>query len=640
MDRFTRIDNTAPVVDVAENEKPPVEYSTMDLSDKLIGQALPYAIIPIDVIDCLPNTKVWLNYDVEVTFRNPTVRKMLNGWRVYLHAYYNKKSDLWEGWNNFITKGRSGNMNLKIPHIKTRLRGMNEEQGIPSNTFTPFTPMSLYDYLGYAPEAYSELNTETGLKTVDINASETKKTNLANYENIEISALKAVMYQKIWRDKYSPQNLIQDNKNIFPDNEDHTILSYEANEVEIIKYEDEDNLANYCNTDIEDAVIGANNKQWRIDLLRFRQFKGDRFTTSSPFEEMLRGNAPQLEIEIDTENLTVTIPELRLSAYDEITETWSDTVTGHYTKGDNNAVLKPTAMSQGTTEFMIPEKQGIVGTNNVSKFAYEGGTTVRLNDGSIKSNVTLSQLRSLEVFTIFAERMARTNGSYNEMIYAQFGHNPKSNNREAIYIGGSFQDILQNSIFQTSESSEESMLGRQVSTGISASYNKLGEFTAEDHGYIMVLMSIVPDTVYINGIDRKDTALTMEEQYFPLFNNLSAEAILNRELFVSGDTATDNDAWGWAERFSEFKSRENKVVGFSQLRNDQDEYDSALVMARRFEQTPNLNARFVTGIPSNVDLSSFSSNDEPPFDFVIRRDVTVNYPMPYKTIPQGLGTRA
>ena len=236
--------------------------------------------------------------------------------------------------------------------------------------------------------------------------------------------------------------------------------------------------------------------------------------------------------------------------------------------------------------------------------------------------------------------MARTNGSYNEMIYAQFGHNPKSNSREAIYIGGSFQDILQNSIFQTSESTNESMLGRQVSTGVSASYNKLGEFTAEDHGYVMVLMSIVPDTVYINGIDRKDTALTMEEQYFPIFNNLSAEAILNRELYVSGDTTTDNDAWGWAERFSEYKSRENKVVGFSQLKNNQDEYDSALVMARRFEQTPNLNAKFVTGIPSNVDLSSFSSTDEPPFDFIVRRDVTVNYPMPYKTIPQGLGTRA
>ena len=638
MDRFTRIDNTAPVVDVAENEKPPVEYSTMDLSDKLIGQALPYAIIPIDVIDCLPNTKVWLNYDVEVTFRNPTVRKMLNGWRVYLHAYYNKKSDLWEGWNNFITKGRSGNMNLKIPHIKTRIRGITG--GMPSNTFTPFTPMSLYDYLGYAPEAYKELTTKTGIEPVNINASGTTKTNLANYENIEITALKAMMYQKLWRDKYSPQNLLQDNKNLFPDNEDHTILSYEADEVAIIKYEDEDNLTDITNNDIDDNIIGSNNKQWRIDLLRFRQFKGDRFTTASPFEEMLRGNAPQLEVEIDAENLTVTIPELRLSAFDSVSQTWSETTTGHYAETQGEVIVKPTGVAPGTTIYNIPEIVSNASTSNISKYGYKGGTTQALNDGSIKSNVTLSQLRSLEVFTIFAERMARTNGSYNEMIYAQFGHNPKSNSREAIYIGGSFQDILQNSIFQTSESTDESMLGRQVSTGVSASYNKLGEFTAEDHGYIMVLMSIVPDTVYINGIDRKDTALTMEEQYFPIFNNLSAEAILNKELYVSGDNATDNDAWGWAERFSEYKSRENKVVGFSQLKNDQDEYDSALVMARRFEQTPNLNAKFVTGIPSNVDLSSFSADNEPPFDFIIRRDVTVNYPMPYKTIPQGLGTRA
>ena len=258
----------------------------------------------------------------------------------------------------------------------------------------------------------------------------------------------------------------------------------------------------------------------------------------------------------------------------------------------------------------------------------------------MKAQLTLSKLRSLEVFTIFAERMARTNGDYNEMIKAQFGYNPKSNNREAIYIGGSFQDIVLNSIYQTSESTETSALGQQVAQGISSSYNKLGNFHANDYGFIMVVMSIVPDTIYTTGLSKLDTALTFEDQYFPIMNNLNAEPILNKELFVSGNKEKDNDLWGYAERFSEYKSRRNHVSGFSELPNTIDEYDSALIMARRFSETPQYNADFVTGYPENYSLDGFTSKDEPPFDVAIRQDVNVMYPMPYVTIPQGLGTRA
>lgn len=628
--RFERVDNTAPVVDVAENEKPKVEWSTFDENCKMVGQALPYAIIPIDVIETLVGSKVYLNYDVEVQFRNPTQRKLLNGFRVYLHSWYNRKSDLWEGWENFITKGRSGKINLKIPHIQQRLI----ERGVPN---TPFTPMSLYDYLGYAPENFKQLNKYCGMRPVDITEN---KTGLADYSNIEITALKPMMYQKLWADKYAPKNLLQNNKNLYPDNKEHFILSYNANVVGRIKYEEEEMPAVPYDLWNKNEYIGLNSDQGniRIDCLRFRQFTGDRFTTASPFEDMLRGEKPTLEMSINAENLTVTMPATKVDLIDMANGNYSQYyqlqkqelykrndllyTTGNTQEIDGEYLKTPDMGRDLTTQLGTPTQ------------------TVSLNNGTIQSSITLSQLRSLEVFTLFAERMARTNGDYNEMIKAHFGINPHSNDKEAIYIGGSYQDILQNSIFQTSESTTESMLGRQVSTGISAAYNKIGEFTAPDHGYIMTVMMIVPDTVYVQGVHKNDTALTVEEQYYPIFNNLSAEAILNKELFVTGNRQIDNDIFGNAERFSEWKSRRSRVCGFSQLKNNQDEYDSALVMARRFSKTPNLNAEFVTGYPDNVSLASFAAEDEPPFDFVIRKDVTINHPMPYITIPKGLGTGA
>ena len=111
-------------------------------------------------------------------------------------------------------------------------------------------------------------------------------------------------------------------------------------------------------------------------------------------------------------------------------------------------------------------------------------------------------------------------------------------------------------------------------------------------------------------------------------------------MYVSGTSADDENLYGYAERFSEYKARRNKVTGFSSLDSTDDEYDSALIMARKFSSTQNLNAHFVTGTPDNVNLNCFASTEEPPFDFAIIQDVRAKLPMPYITVPQGLGTEA
>lgn len=642
-DRFNRIDNTAPITDVAEGLNPDVKYSNFDLSRKVVGQALPYALIPIDVIPTLPNTKINLNYDVQITFRNPAVRKLLNGFRVYLHSYYNRNSDLWEGWNNFITRGRTGKMNLKIPHIATRLKSQGGDY------FSPFTPMSLYNYLGIPAEYIAKKNNikilnkncgyhpawiETGTTTQ--NASE---TGLGHYQNIEITALKAMMYQRLYRDKYAPQNLLIKNENVFPENEDHFILSYNADEVNRIKYENE--KAEYFNApegNIQNYLTLNGQVDYRLDLIRFRQFQGDRFTTASPFQDMLRGEAPTLPIEIDTSDLyikldkdTVMFDSIR-TEYGSGEQTANGRMMGIGVDQNGRIEVKSDTPTYPTTEK----------NNGYNYVTNTKDIILQVQGEAIQSKIKLNDLRSLEVFTIFSERMARCSGSYNSMIKQQYGHNPKSESREAIYIGGSYQDILMNSIYQTSETTtqSETALGSQVAQGQSASYNKIGSFQADDYGYVMTIMSIVPETIYTTGINKLDTALTMEEQYFPIMNNLSAEPILNQELYVSGTKETDETPYGYAERFSEYKSRRNKAVGLSELSNTDDAYDSALVMARRFNQTQNLNATWVTGIPNNVSLDAFTSEEEAPFDFAIRQDINVTYPMPYVTIPQGLGTRA
>lgn len=216
---------------------------------------------------------------------------------------------------------------------------------------------------------------------------------------------------------------------------------------------------------------------------------------------------------------------------------------------------------------------------------------------------------------------------------------PHVHDRKATYIGGYYQDFVMNSVTQTSESSA-TPLGTKAGNGISSGNGSIGHFHTPDFGWIQTYMSIVPDVYYTQGISRMFSKKNNLEMYFPLFNNLSAQAILNKELYVSGDTSVDDDVFAYEDRYAEYKSRPNRVSGFMSLSPEVAAFDSARVMARRFDSTPSLNSLFVTMVPENIDMSVFSVTDEPPFDFTVGISCRRVFPGPYTAIEGSLSSPA
>lgn len=152
-------------------------------------------------------------------------------------------------------------------------------------------------------------------------------------------------------------------------------------------------------------------------------------------------------------------------------------------------------------------------------------------------------------------------------------------------------------------------------------------------------MSIVPDVYYAKqGIDPMFQRITQDKEYFPILNNLEPMAIKNKELYLSEDNAYNEDVWGYADRFEDWKSRRNEVTGLALCG---EVYDRAQFMFREFDETskPQLNTGFMTMTPDNIDMTPFTSVNEPPFDITIGCNIEKVSPMPYMAQPSDMGIK-
>lgn len=676
-DRFTNQNNTAPVQKAQENQEIKVPSSAFDFSGVHSTTGLIGAIIPIDLIETVPRETHKLSVDLLALSSNPIVRRYLGSMRIYVHSFYMSTSDGWEGADNFYTKGRSGKIELKKPRI--RLDYKNSQAGYKD--FTVCTPMSLANYLGLPAKAYDSNVSEI----FQFGALELKNDNIQDMSKFasEIDALPFVMYQKIYRDNYAPKNLLQTNKHWLPDNEDHFILPYNADVVDVLDYDNPlldfdsatcplivddvilkngDNFASklsgnlYCPSDDDDSPV------W-LSAIRFHQFKGDTFTTALPFPDLIRGDTPT----IDFSNIFGSIDTSSMADLFELTDIGLKytkfTKTGGYGEAsmnpDNpyvkahasgnleygplfNLELSPNAgahvVRTQDSSYISGNFSGLnaqVGTENVKHWLED------MKFNILRAGISLNDLRALEAYTIFAERNARTDGDYNSLIKAQFDYDPKKPDRTCKYIGGCFQDIVFNEVLSTNKTDTE-IQGDRVSNAISANSGYIGECFSPDFGYIMTVAFIVPDVYYTDGVPRMFTKNNQSDQYFPILNNLSPQAILNKEISNTGNSADDDDIYGYAERYEEFKSRRNRASGLLGVSPNRNAEFGANIMARRnlVGVKPALNNHFLTMTPDNIDMSIFSNSITPPFilsSYV--KDDKVS-PFPYITVPGGLSARA
>lgn len=171
------------------------------------------------------------------------------------------------------------------------------------------------------------------------------------------------------------------------------------------------------------------------------------------------------------------------------------------------------------------------------------------------------------------------------------------------YLGGAKQTITWSEIVQTSEPAQDNPLGQLGGHGISALRTRPYRHFFEEHGVILCLMSVRPKSVYPDGLDRMWSRRTKEDFWQKELERIGQEPIYSRELWAESDANGGSDVFGYADRYSDYRSQKSRVSG--------DFRDSVMYdwhLARLFSAAPTLNETFITCDPTDRIFADQTAN--------------------------------
>jgi hypothetical protein len=229
----------------------------------------------------------------------------------------------------------------------------------------------------------------------------------------------------------------------------------------------------------------------------------------------------------------------------------------------------------------------------------------------------------------FLERDARGGTRYTEKVKAHFGvTSPDSRLQRPEYLGGGSTPVNIHPVAQQSSTDSTSPQGNLSAFGTASENNSGFTKSFTEHGYIIGLANVRADLTYQQGLDKMWSRESQYDFFFPTFAHLGEQAVLNKEIFVSG-TATDEEVFGYQERYAEYKYKRSQLTGL--FRSDASASLDAWHVSEDFANTPTLGDTF---IKSNTPLDRcIAVPSEPHFIMDAYFNYTSIRPMPVFSPP-------
>jgi hypothetical protein len=219
-------------------------------------------------------------------------------------------------------------------------------------------------------------------------------------------------------------------------------------------------------------------------------------------------------------------------------------------------------------------------------------------DLSEATAATINQLRQSFQIQRLLERDARGGTRYTELLRAHFGVTPQDYRlQRPEYIGGGSTYVNVNPIAQTSATSISggaTPLGNLAAMGTALASGHGFTYHAQEHGYIIGLVNIRADLTYQQGLPKMWSRETRYDFYFPVFAHLGEQAVLNKEIYVTG-TSTDDDVFGYQERWAEYRYKPSQITGL--FKSTSAGTIDAWHYAQKFTSLPTLNSTFIQETP-------------------------------------------
>lgn len=311
-------------------------------------------------------------------------------------------------------------------------------------------------------------------------------------------------------------------------------------------------------------------------------------------------------------------------------ETETDQEAGWYNTLSTNHVVNNINLNApitGGEEDLSYTKDLIATTNGASG----GSRTVALRaDLRSVTAATINQLRQAFQVQKYYEQLARGGSRYREMVYSLF-HTRISDKTVQIpeYLGGTRITINMSQVIQTSGTTTESPQGNTAAVSVTPYSGSMFTKSFEEHGYVIGVCCIRHDHTYQQGLERMWSRKTNLDFYYPVFANLGEQAILKKELYLTG-TSTDEQAFGYQEAWAEYRMKPNRISG--KFRSNATGTLDSWHYGDNYTETPSLSQAWMKEGDSEIQRT-LAVDNEPQFivDTVI--DNTSVRPMPMYSIP-------
>lgn len=287
---------------------------------------------------------------------------------------------------------------------------------------------------------------------------------------------------------------------------------------------------------------------------------------------------------------------------------------------DRFTSAQPDAQRVGEVYVMNPLELEKVDGSPISQakglyVSADGQTYINDSDRKVmRSTLTIDELWDEMAVQRFLNSMNEFgNERYIEILAGQYGVlSQDARLQRSQWLAGNEMVVNISEVLQTSETSEGSPLGALGGRGIVSGRGRDIAFRVPEHGFIIGILTIVPENGYASGSPRWLYKATPMDFALPRFNNLGEQAVYNGELYSDHleSNSNDLDEFGYQPQYDEYRSHDSRSVG--DFREDQ---FLAWHLDRKFTAVPPLNEDFIKIKP---DETNRIFNDTDPLSYHYR----------------------